>query len=88
MESRVEMSRLQANEQIIHHITNYMRTYPDQRFGQILTNLGISTHLLEGIMEATCPVSDEHPRGIKTDPLYRDIFFEESTQTLKRLTNG
>ena len=78
------MDRLEANEKIINHIQNYIRTYPDMRFGQVLYNMGIATHANEG-RETPCDISPEHPRGVTYSNFYRDIFFEESDITLKKL---
>lgn len=77
IQSDVKLSRLQANEQIINLITDYMRTYTDQRFGQILYNLGVATHSVYHTMPQ---------EGERAQVGYRDIFFEESAETLKKLT--
>lgn len=76
------MTRLEANERIINHIQNYIRAYPDMRFGQALYNMGIATHMVD-VRRAT---PEEYADGAdKTITHYRDIFFEESTDTLNKL---
>lgn len=39
------MTRYEANNEILDLLQNYCQAYPDQRFGQVLTNLDIATHL-------------------------------------------
>lgn len=85
-ENRKKYPRLVANEAILEHILSYARAYPDLRFGQILTNLGIATHLVVGYDEVSYGKID----GVELEPkklvpIYKDIFYEESTDTLKKL---
>ena len=84
------MTRLEANEQIIRQIQGYIRTYPDMRFGQVLYNMGVATH---------CATTELTEKGLELvekglgDTLQsthfihsnRDIFFEESTDTLNKI---
>lgn len=66
------MTRLEANKLIIQTILEYATNYPDLRFGQILTNLNIATHL----QTYGTPLQEYS---------YTDIFFDESVKTLKML---
>ena len=74
-----EMTRLQANEQIIYKILDYIRNYPDMRFGQALYNMGIATHCME---------DHKTPDDEVFLTINRDIFFEESVDTLEKLTKS
>lgn len=70
------MTRLDYNLQIIDYLKAYANHYPDMRFGQILSNLNIASHILE----------QHHDEVLKqTRPVYRDIFFPESEETLNTL---
>lgn len=89
------VSRLEANREILDLIEDYITQYPDQRFGQVLYNLGIATHAQESD-PATIPkiqkfIEGPYNEDEVTPPkqtLYRDIFFEESTETLKKLRSN
>lgn len=97
---RKEYPRLVANEAILELLTHYVRTYPDIRFGQALYNLGIATHTIE-LTREDIPKAQElsenlYNKGTKPSreedleqhtPRYRDIFFEESTETLKKVSD-
>jgi hypothetical protein len=69
------MTRLEANKQILSLLTAYFEAYPDLRFGQGLSNLGIATHATRYV--------DNGFSG--QDPVYRDIFYAESAETLDGL---
>lgn len=88
MEHKQELTRLEANRKILDILKSQVESYPDYRFGQLLYNVGIATHLIQNLEEIDIPVSDSFPRGKKLEYQYRDIFFEESTDTLKKLSNG
>lgn len=90
-----KMSRLEANREIIDLIEDYATKYPEQRFGQILYNLGIATHAQESNPVAIPEIQkfiegpyNEEEITPPRQPLYRDIFFEESTETLKKLRSN
>lgn len=68
------MTRQEANNAIMSILQSTINDYPDWRFGQILSNLGIATH------RAHTTITDEDE---ETD--YQDIFFEESMETLDKL---
>lgn len=70
-ESRKKYPRLVANEAILEHILSYARAYPDLRFGQILYNIGVATHRRSDLTDGSTQM--------------QDIFYEESTDTLKKL---
>lgn len=85
-----ETTRLEANERIINHIQSYIRTYPDMRFGQALYNLGIATHCVETELTEKGNELVEKGQGLNLQSIHfiprnRDIFFEESTDTLNKL---
>ena len=42
------MNRLEANLKILQILTQVATAYPDLRFGQLLSNMGIATHNLQG----------------------------------------
>lgn len=66
------MTRLQANQQILALLATYFERYPDLRFGQGLSNLGIATHI-------------KYYTKNELDVLegrFEDIFFTESSKTL------
>lgn len=68
------MTRLDYNLQILDYLKEYANHYPDMRFGQMLANLDIASHILE----------QYHDDVLKqTRPVYKDIFFPESEETLK-----
>lgn len=71
--------RRKANLKILEVLTDLVIKNPDLRFGQLLYNTGIATHLA---------VYDKHNRDNDLIPRYTDIFFEESYDTLNRLTGG
>lgn len=71
--------RRKANLEILTILTDLVIKFPDQRFGQLLYNYGIATHLL---------VYDKESKDATPTPRYKDIFFEESYDTLHRLTGG
>lgn len=82
------MKRFEANMNIIHMLTDYVRAYPDMRFGQILYNMGIATHCLESIL--TEEGAKVIGTGVALQSIHfvkhnRDIFYEESEDTLKKL---
>lgn len=84
------MERFEANMNIIHMLTDYVRAYPDMRFGQILYNMGIATHrneteLTEKGIEALEDEDDDMQKGIHYITRQRDIFYEESEDTLNKL---
>lgn len=85
------MTRLEANEEILKGIQHYIRKYPDMRFGQALFNLGIATHcreehLTEAGTEAIKLGTILDSNHVKV--VHRDIFFEESEDTLAKLNYG
>lgn len=70
------MTRLDCNLQILDYLKEYANHYPDMRFGQMLSNLDIASHILE----------QYHDEVLKqTRPVYKDIFFPESEETLNTL---
>ena len=71
------MKRLEANLVLIDILTAYLKQYPDMRFGQALTNLGLATHR-KVILEEF----DDTNKGFE----FFDIFYEEPTKTLERFT--
>jgi len=72
------MTRLEYNLQILDCLKAYAERYPDMRFGQMLTNLNIATHLKTYINYRS-----EETGDIITDTDMEDIFFPESEETLK-----
>lgn len=86
-------NRLKYNEMIIGYILDYIRAYPDMRFGQALYNLGIATHSIELNREDIPKIQEflEDTINSRQDavenhaPRYRDIFFEESEDTYEKL---
>lgn len=66
------MSRQEANRKLVAIISAIVEQYPDQRFGQILYNISVATHVKTAELDGTF--------------WYKDIFFEESSDTLKRIT--
>lgn len=67
------MNRQHYNKQILELLSAYVDRYPDMRFGQMLSNLNIASHILEQF----------HDSELKTTrPVYKDIFFPESEETL------
>ena len=63
-ERRSDVTRLEANRQILKILDVYVEAYPNQRFNQLLQNLEV---VISG---------------------QSDQFYEESTETLKRLMNN
>lgn len=79
-------TRLEANRKILDILKSQVESNPDYRFGQLLYNIGVATHCLDSHQEVSYGKID----GVELDqkkliPIYRDIFFEESTDTLKKL---
>lgn len=70
------MNRQEANKQILKRITAMVDNQPDMRFHQILNSLNIN--------EMDCP---KKPDGSKDHEksFYKDFFYEESVDTLKRM---
>ena len=69
------MTRQQANLKLLDALKQYFLDYPDMRFGQALSNLGIATHRLIS-----------HASTERTTNLhYMDIFFEEPEKTMLML---
>jgi len=87
-ENRKKYPRLVANEAILEHILSYARAYPDLRFGQILTNLGIATHKVEHSEPQHNKATVEESDFTTWIESFSDIFYEESTDTLKKLQDG
>lgn len=73
------MNRQEANKQIVKRITDMVENQPDMRFHQILNSLGIN--------EMDYP---KKPDGTKDheNGFYKDFFYEESVETLKRMDKG
>lgn len=66
------MTRQQANKEILLILSRYLEAYPDLRFGQALSNLGLATHV--GLYDVS-----------HNERSYHDIFFTESSQILRSL---
>lgn len=64
--------RKQVNLQIVEALRDYVNKHPEQRFGQILRNIGIV---------ATVPVDPMLMKG----PYFTNIFNEEPEKTLARI---
>lgn len=71
------MSRLENNIILLNHLEEYIKKYPDIRFGQALSNLNLATHRQHQNIDG---------QGEK-DFLYEDIFYEEPAETLFKLRN-
>ena len=65
------MTRKEANLQILAEIVNYAMINPDQRFGQILRNIGVI-------------IDFQDPPG-QGEPKWSNHFNEESASILNRL---
>lgn len=66
--------RQKYNLEILTILTDLVTKFPEQRFGQLLYNANIATHLVTNDPEV--------------GTYYKDIFFEESYDTLQKLTGG
>lgn len=75
-----EMSRQEANIEIVNLILDAVSQFPDQRFGQILYNIGVATH-----RKVLSPIFNNSDTNPIFDISYLDIFFEESVDTLERI---
>lgn len=64
--------RQQANREIVEMIASIVEAFPDQRFGQILSNIGINNRIISK-EDYTVP------------PVIEDNVHEESTVTLARV---
>lgn len=71
------MSRLENNTLLLKHLEEYIKKYPDIRFGQALSNLNLATHRQKINIDG---------QGEK-DYLYEDIFYEEPQETLTKIRN-
>lgn len=71
------MSRLESNIILLKHLEEYIKKYPDIRFGQALSNLNLATHRQK---------INTDGQGEK-DYLYEDIFYEEPQETLTKIRN-
>lgn len=69
------MTRLQANRQILALLSAYFEAYPDLRFGQGLSNLGIATHLK----------SYAKNESNELEGFFQDIYYEEPSDLATRL---
>ena len=66
------MSRLKNNLEILKKLEQYIRKYPDMRFGQALENLGLVKYHID----------------MKNETNYWESeFYTESSELLKRLKN-
>lgn len=65
-------TRRQANRQLLAILSNYVETYSDARFTQILVSLGINERILDR-------------RDIDCGSIIIDNIYEESVETLERV---
>ena len=66
-------NRQSANFELVRKLSELVIAYPDLRFGQILVNFGFVEQ-----------ITRHYDGSIST----KDPFYEESTDTLKRVKNG
>lgn len=64
-------TRQECNLEIINRLGDYILSHPDIRFGQALVNLNILNIVYDSLGE---------------NPIVSDPYYEESVQTLKRMT--
>ena len=64
-------TRQECNLEIINRLRDYILSHPDIRFGQALVNLNILNIVYDSLGE---------------NPIVSDPYYEESVQTLKRMT--
>jgi len=69
------ITRQHANFEILEYLSAYFTAYPNMRFGQALSNLGIATHKLVYA----------NPSANEEKDYFKDVFFEESAATLSHL---